>query len=487
MQPFIITAVILILAVCSDCGPASFPGESIGQQQQTILHGDPVGPGEYSAVVGVIMRDSDNVFMCTGTLISPHVVLTAAHCVKGFSSFSVVFGNTLEPTAVDLWDVSDTWYHPAYVGDQIVNDDIGLIRIEQDMPDGVYPLPYLTQSNPLSQSDQGVSTRFVGFGKTETGSSGTKMIGSDDIDLVCDTQSGCNFNGYRIPVSHFCHDQDPSGICFGDSGGPAFLERQQILYVAGINSFVGAEGPQDDLRCISPGCHNKVDVYENEIQEFIAGEIGSYCSSDAACQSNHCQDGVCCTTVCASCEVCNSPAVWGQCGIAPNGTSCSDGDVCNGQEQCQQGICQTGQALHCVDDNDCTEDGCDASSGCVYTPKPLGSVCGLCQTCDETGQCANQALDGTSCSDGNVCNGDEICQQGACNPGTALICEDQNSCTEDGCDPTQGCIHEDVNCDYVGGCRSTGEHQRSMWLILVIMLAGCVGLEKTLGCVVAVR
>jgi hypothetical protein len=52
--------------------------------------------------------------------------------------------------------------------------------------------------------------------------------------------------------------------------------------------------------------------------------------------------------------------------------------------------------------------------------------------------------DGTSCSDGNACNGAETCVAGACTAGAPLQCDDGNACTADGCDPASGCTHTNV-------------------------------------------
>src|SRR5262249_57382606 len=73
-----------------------------------------------------------------------------------------------------------------------------------------------------------------------------------------------------------------------------------------------------------------------------------------------------------------------------NGDSCSDGNVCNGAETCQGGLCVPG------------------------TP----------------------AADGTDCSDGNACNGDETCHAGVCLAGTPV------DCGADVCDPAFGCVHD---------------------------------------------
>ena len=63
---------------------------------------------------------------------------------------------------------------------------------------------------------------------------------------------------------------------------------------------------------------------------------------------------------------------------------------------------------------------------------------------------------GTACSDGNVCNGAETCQSGACTAGTALNCNDGKVCTSDGCSPSAGCTHSAIlgctACTTAGQC-----------------------------------
>jgi len=56
--------------------------------------------------------------------------------------------------------------------------------------------------------------------------------------------------------------------------------------------------------------------------------------------------------------------------------------------------------------------------------------------------CTPETPDGTPCSDGNLCNGDETCVAGACTgPGTPLDCDDDDPCTDDLCQEPQGCVH----------------------------------------------
>ncbi len=57
-----------------------------------------------------------------------------------------------------------------------------------------------------------------------------------------------------------------------------------------------------------------------------------------------------------------------------------------------------------------------------------------------------------ACSDGNVCNGQESCQHGVCEPGTPLNCDDGDPCTHNDCDPLTGCVNTpDGSCAAGGG------------------------------------
>ena len=113
-----------------------------------------------------------------------------------------------------------------------------------------------------------------------------------------------------------------------------------------------------------------------------------------------------------------------------DGTSCSDGNACNGGESCVAGACTAGAPLRCNDNNPCTTDSCDPERGCVFSP----------------------VADGTSCADGNACNGAELCRQGVCQAGAPLVCADGNACTADTCDPARGCVQTAVSCDDGNSC-----------------------------------
>lgn len=86
-----------------------------------------------------------------------------------------------------------------------------------------------------------------------------------------------------------------------------------------------------------------------------------------------------CTTVaeCGDGNPCTVDSCNGFCTYAPmaDGASCSDGDVCDGDETCRGGICQPGTPLACNDGDECTLDGCTANGGCTHMEIPSCSLC----------------------------------------------------------------------------------------------------------------
>ncbi|MCM2334072.1 MAG: hypothetical protein NDI82_08990, partial [Anaeromyxobacteraceae bacterium] len=185
-------------------------------------------------------------------------------------------------------------------------------------------------------------------------------------------------------------------------------------------------------------------------------DAGAECASDAACGSP-----------CLAC-------VLGACAPQPAGTSCADGDVCNGAETCDAaGACQAGSPLVCDDGMVCNGvESCDPATGCMAGVAPVCADANPCTTdlCAEPAGCIHQALPSTaSCSDGNPCNGAETCDGvGRCQPGAPLLCVDGRVCTTDRCDPAIGCVYENKaqatpcpdadlcdgteRCDSSGGC-----------------------------------
>jgi hypothetical protein len=123
----------------------------------------------------------------------------------------------------------------------------------------------------------------------------------------------------------------------------------------------------------------------------------------------------------------------------------------------------------CNDNNSCTVDACvgggTSAAFCRNTTAPTGTSCGdgnACngdELCDAAGQCQPGTIQPveTACPDGDLCNGDETCNGfGTCVPGTPPVVNDDNTCTVDACDSATGVAHiplpDGTTCNTVGVC-----------------------------------
>ncbi len=180
---------------------------------------------------------------CSGVLVAPRVVVTAAHCVSDprlGSDLEILFAPSVEDARAEVVGVSSVAIHPGYDG-QV--HDIALAILDRVASVAPLPLPSLWRDDEL----MGAQVRVVGFGKRSIGDEdiGTRQSGTARIDEV----SAASF---RIVA-------DPAMTCHGDSGGPALMEVNGSAVLVGITA-------KGDAGCAEYGIETRVDYY---ISDFI--------------------------------------------------------------------------------------------------------------------------------------------------------------------------------------------------------------------------
>ncbi len=197
-----------------------------------ITYGTPTG-GSYSnvgALVTTSQRTGERYAYCTGTLISPTVFLTAAHCdisnLTGTDRACVTFEP--EVTGKSKLHCGTFVASPLYTHRQNDPNDIAVIVFDKPVR-GITPatvvssggyLDRLFASGELNQSTQFVS---VGYGGLEfTNAPG----GPQPTYLDTRMYSVSTFNA--LTKGYIRLSQNPAtgdgGTCYGDSGGPQFLD-----------------------------------------------------------------------------------------------------------------------------------------------------------------------------------------------------------------------------------------------------------------------
>ena len=284
---------------------------------------------------------------------------------------------------------------------------------------------------------------------------------------LCDPAQGCIYYDNEEP----CNDDD---IC-----------TEQDICLGGACAGGIPRDCDDSNDCTEDGCAPDIGcVYEKlnggECDDGDACTVGDLCSVGKCIggASLACDDGNPCTTdSCDPSSGCVHESV--------SGMSCEDGDECTFNEACDDGEC-VGKAVDCDDANMCTNDLCDPSGGCVYTPVAGSPVCddgnqctltdvckgGLCvgsdimecddgnvctdDYCDEAAGACAQSFNSDPCEDGDVCTFEDICVNGTCLGGLPVACDDGNDCTEDYCSSDAGgCVFEDngqCDCQLASDC-----------------------------------
>lgn len=176
--------------------------------------------GKLHPNVGALVGEWSGGFypFCSGTLISPTVFLTAAHCNPGTSRVYVTFASDFDGHAKLL---AGTYYgDPLYNWAQDDPHDIAVVVLDQPVK-GVTParLPAANALGLLTNSQQFTS---VGYGAQENPPQpgGPAFQYYDTREYATGTLNAVNPAWLRI-------SQNPAtgngGTCYGDSGGPNFL------------------------------------------------------------------------------------------------------------------------------------------------------------------------------------------------------------------------------------------------------------------------
>ena len=214
-------------------------------------------------------------FNCSGTLVSPTIVVTAGHCTFGtglngeptedgsggndvWISFAEVPDYSILPPSsefipddnegrYDAWsaalNASEEWIratafpHPEYDDAAFFTHDLGVLRLSEPVSLPEYgTLPTEGLLDELYAENKQQPYTVVGYGLE--GSGPKKSFGGDtrrraDLRLVNLTGVGGIGDGIS---AKFSSNANTGGTCFGDSGGPIFIAGTTTIVA--VNSYV---------------------------------------------------------------------------------------------------------------------------------------------------------------------------------------------------------------------------------------------------------
>jgi len=226
------------------------------------ITGGQLDNGAHPQVGSIIAPVGDGTaYFCSGTLIAPTVVLTAAHCTSEFSALGITeilvsFDDSIDFDNGTFYFSHDWASHPGYDdASWPFTMDVGVVLLDEavDLPLASLPDPGLLDT--IIPEHGGSPQRFndVGYGVAGVITGGGPPQVNFPLDRRVSTQRYAPGGNDMVGVIHgitdllFMLKSSPSarhgGGCGGDSGGPIFLEDTYTIVAIHIGGYrLGFDG-----------------------------------------------------------------------------------------------------------------------------------------------------------------------------------------------------------------------------------------------------
>ncbi|QDK45606.1 hypothetical protein DOM22_10830 [Bdellovibrio sp. ZAP7] len=280
---FLVISVLMTLTACTNSQGNGNLAKS--KARDNIYDGELTREEDLISKTTVLIHTGNGV--CTGSLLSPTIIITAAHCVTEEKSPRTLIPaenfTILEPSnastfsewmknPVPVAKVEKTIAHPIYLGlTQSTSHydkgyDVALIKLKTPMPAKYKAVVISDKYEALTRNQ----IRIAGFGthsndvELETSLDGRLRNGNatlnlNDIAITAPIDSPGHpkeipylvTNRPESSILSLVKSPSDTSLCHGDSGGPVYFEKDGKINLVGVNQGMNAKA--GDKNCATDG------------------------------------------------------------------------------------------------------------------------------------------------------------------------------------------------------------------------------------------
>jgi secreted trypsin-like serine protease len=235
-----------LLACFSACKQKTVQDSEVEMAGGTVVRGSEPFLGTFVYLLG--KQSSEWGKRCSGVLLGPRHVLTAAHCVETVRSIEVSrLDRNLKATKIlaGSWQMHPDW--PKWKnknGPESHKSDLAIVILGQDVG---APFARISASDKSNVND----AFYVGIGRSEGDKSDSKVRYAENIDA---------FRLKYKPDGGTWISRGAAILCSGDSGGPLFSKDGSLLGIASAVAFTEGQ---------IQSCGNGKRVYHSDVRENI--------------------------------------------------------------------------------------------------------------------------------------------------------------------------------------------------------------------------